>query len=67
VPTPNVCLDIWERVESYKIIFTSNLKIIISVLILILLLSSFKLLSLVASTRPAALNPACLPEVGQQA
>jgi hypothetical protein len=77
VPTPNVCLDIWDCVESYgmhmflacrlEITFTSNLKLIISVLILILLLPSFKPLSLVALTRHTALNLACLLEVGQQA
>jgi hypothetical protein len=69
--------DIWDHVESYtipmflargqKITFTSNPKLIISVLILILLLPSFKSLSLVASTRHAALNLACLLEVSQQA
>ena len=50
-----------------KITFTSNPKLIISVLILILLYPSFKSLSLVASTTHAALNLACLLEVGQQA
>ncbi len=50
-----------------KITFTSNPKLIISVLILILLLPSLKLLSLVAPTRHAALNLTCLLEVGQQA
>jgi hypothetical protein len=72
-----ICSDVWDCVESYtipmflarrqKITFTSNPKLIISVLILILLLPSFKLLSLVALTRHAALNLACLLEVGQQA
>jgi hypothetical protein len=72
-----ICSDIWDHVESYaipmflacgqKITFTSNPKLIISVLILILLLPSSKSLSLVASTRHAALNLACLLEVGQQA
>jgi hypothetical protein len=72
-----ICLDIWDCVESYaipmflahgqKITFTSNPKLIISVLILILLLPSFKSLSFVASTRHAALNLACLLEVGQEA
>ncbi len=72
-----ICSDVWDCVESYaipmfltcrqKIAFTSNPKLIISVLILILLLSSFKSLSLVASTRHTALNLACLLEVGQQA
>ncbi len=62
VPTPNVQSDVWDHVESYmlrillacrlKIIPTSNLKLIISFLILhIVLLSLFKSLSLVASTR----------------
>jgi hypothetical protein len=78
VPTPNVHLDVWDRVESYeihmflacrqKITFTSNLKLMISFLVLhIVLLSLFKLLSLVASTRHAALNLVCLLEVSQQA
>jgi hypothetical protein len=66
VPTPNVHADIWDHVESYaihmllahrlKIIPKSNLKLIISFLVLhILLLSLFKLLSLVASTWHACL------------
>ena len=78
VPTPNVSSDIWDGVESYgicmflacraKIIPTSNLKLIISFLVLlILVLLLFKSLSLVASTRHAALNLGCLFEVGQQA
>ncbi len=46
----------------------SFLKLIISFLVLhIVLLSLFKSLSLVASTRHAALNLLCLLEVGQQA
>jgi hypothetical protein len=60
VPTPNVCLDVWDCVESYaicmllayrlKIIPTSKLKLINSLLVvLILVLSFFKLLSAVAS------------------
>ncbi len=59
VPTPNVCSDVWDCVESYairmllahrlKIIPTSNLKLIISFLVLLtLVLSFFKLLSIVA-------------------
>jgi hypothetical protein len=67
VPTPNVQLDVWDCVESYairmllacrlKIIPTSNLKLIISFLVLpLVLLSSFKLLSFVASTRHAILR-----------
>ncbi len=78
MPTPNVCSDIWDCVETYaihmflasrlKITFTSNLKLIISFLeLLILVLSLFKLLSLVASTRHAELNLVCLLEVCQQA
>jgi hypothetical protein len=77
VPTPKIRLDVWDCVESFgipmflacrlKITYTSNPKLIISVLIPILLLPSFKLLSLVASTRHAALNLACLLEVSQQA
>ncbi len=50
-----------------RFISSANLKLIISVLIFILLLPSLKLLSLVAPTRHAALNLACLLEVGQQA
>jgi hypothetical protein len=64
VPTPNMRSDVWNHVESYrilmllacrlKIIPTSNLKLIISFLVLhIVLLSLQKLLSLVASTRHA--------------
>jgi hypothetical protein len=67
VPTPNVCSDIWDHVESYvihmflacrlKITLTFNLKLRISFLILhIVLLSLFKSLSLVASTRHAPLT-----------
>jgi hypothetical protein len=62
VPTLNVCSDTWERVESYairmllacrlKIIPTSNLKLMISFLVLLILVLSFiKLLSIVASTQ----------------
>ena len=61
VPTPNVRADIWDHVESYvicmllacrlKIIPTSNLELIISLLVLlILVLLFFKLLSIVASS-----------------
>ncbi len=61
VPTLNVHSDVWDCLESYticmllacrlKIIPTSNLKLMISFLVLhIVLLHSFKLLSLVAST-----------------
>jgi hypothetical protein len=78
VPTLKICLDIWDCVESYMIhmffacrlmiTFTSNLKLIIFFLVLLIrVLSLFKLLSLVASTRHAALNLACLLEGGQQA
>ncbi len=67
VPTLNVCSDVWDHVESYtilmllacrlKIIPTSNLKLIISFLVLhIVLLLLQKLLSLVASTRHAHLT-----------
>jgi hypothetical protein len=77
VPTPNVQSAAWNCVESYmilmllacrlKIIPTSNLKLITSFLVLhIVLLSLFKSLSLVASTRHAALNLTHLLEVGQQ-
>jgi hypothetical protein len=59
VPTPNVCSDIWDWVESYvtcmliarrlKITYTSNLKLIISFLVfLILVLLFVKSLSIVA-------------------
>ena len=67
MPTPNVHLDVWDLVEAYtilmllvcrlKIIPTSNLKLIISFLVLlILVLSLFKLLSLVASRCGARLG-----------
>jgi hypothetical protein len=67
VLTPNVCSDIWDRVESYathmllahrlKIIPTSNLKLIISFLVLLILFLSFiKLLSIVASLHHAHLT-----------
>jgi hypothetical protein len=60
VPTPNVLSDVWAHVESYmihmllgcrlKIIPTSNLKLVMSFLVLhIVLLSLFKSLLLVAS------------------
>ncbi len=78
VPTPKIRSDVWDCVESYaipmflarrlKITFTSNSKLKILLCdILILVLSSFKSLSLVASTRRAALNLTCLLEVSQQA
>ncbi len=51
VPTPNVHLDVWDHVESYvilmvlarrlKIIPTSNLKLLISFLVLLILVLSF--------------------------
>ncbi len=67
VPSPNVRPDIWDCVESYaihmlltrrlKIIPTSNLKLIISFLVLhILLLPFIKLLSVVASKQYAHLT-----------
>ncbi len=66
VPTLNVCLDVWSCVESYRILMllacrlktmsTSNLKLKISFLVLlIVLLSIQKFLSLIASTRQALL------------
>ncbi len=78
MPTLKIRSDIWDCVESYMIhmflacrlmiTFTSNLKLIIFFLVLlILVLSLFKSSSLVASTRHTALNLACLLEVGQQA
>ncbi len=52
IPTPNVCSDVWNHVESYtirmllvcrlKIIPTSNLKLIISFLVLFILVLSSK-------------------------
>ncbi len=70
--------SIWDRVGFYKMHtfldppveyqIKSFLKLIISFLVFhIVLLSLFKLLILVASIRHAALNLACLLEVGQQA
>jgi hypothetical protein len=67
VPTPNVCLDAWDCVESYmihmlltcrlKINLSSNLRLIISWLGLpLVLLSSFKSLLFVALTRHAPLT-----------
>jgi hypothetical protein len=67
VPTLSVHLDVWDHVESYtirmllacrlKIIPTSNLKLIISFLVLpLVLLHSYKPLSFVASTRHAPLT-----------
>ncbi len=68
VPTPNVRSDIWDRVESYVIrmllacrlmitIPTSNLKLILSfLLLLILVLLFFKSLSVVASKQHAHLT-----------
>ncbi len=79
LPTPKICLDIWYHVESYaislflacmlKITFTSNPKLIISFLVSHhqYYFQLFKSLILVALTRHAALNLACLLEVGQQA
>jgi hypothetical protein len=60
VPTPNVHLDVWDRIESYmirmllacrlKIISSPNLKLIISFLVLpLVLLCHYPLLSSVAS------------------
>ncbi len=78
VPTLNVRSGIWDRVESYamhmvltrrlKIIPTSNLKLIISSLVLlILVLSLFKLLSVVCLEAVRSLNLAYCLGVGQQA
>ncbi len=61
VPTPNVRLDVWDPVESYeihmflacrlKIIPTSNLELIISFLVLLILVLSFiKSLSIIVSS-----------------
>jgi hypothetical protein len=66
VPTLNVRSDVWDCVESYticmllmcrlKIMPTSNLKLVISFLVLpLVLLHSFKSLSFVASTQRAPL------------
>jgi hypothetical protein len=68
VPTPIVHPDVWDCEESYtirmllacrlKIIPTSNLKLIISFLVLhMVLLHSFKLLSFVASAWHTPLTP----------
>ncbi len=69
-------LDVWDCVETYiqlarplvrrlKIISSANLMLIIfSFQLLILLRSTLKSLSLVASTRHASLNLVCLLEVG---
>ncbi len=79
VPTPKIRQDIWYHVESYKIsmflacrlkiTFTSNPKLIISFLVSHhqYYFQFFKSLIPVALTRHAALNLACLLEVGQQA
>ncbi len=67
VPTLNVCSDIWDCVESYaipmllacrlKIIPTSNLKLMISFLVLLILVLSFiKLLSIVTLMQHAHLT-----------
>ncbi len=67
VPTLNVFLDTWDCVESYaicmllarnlKIIPTSNLKLIISFLVLLILVLSFiKALSIVALAQHAHLT-----------
>jgi hypothetical protein len=67
VPTLNVHSDVWDHVESYtirmlvvcklKIIPISNLKLIISFLVIpLVLLHSYKLLSFVASTWHAPLT-----------
>jgi hypothetical protein len=67
VPTPNVHLDIWDCIESYaihmllacrlKIIPTSNPKLIISFLVLLILVLSFiNLLSIVALMQHAHLT-----------
>jgi hypothetical protein len=78
VPTPNVCLDIWDRVESYaiqmflarrlKITFTSHLKLIISFLVLLILVLSFLQVVINCCLEAAcSLNLAYCLEVGQQA
>ena len=67
VPTPNVRLDVWDPVESYeihmflacrlKIIPTSNLELIISFLVLLILVLSFiKSLSILALMQHAHLT-----------
>jgi hypothetical protein len=78
VPTPNVHSDVWDHVESYaihmflacrlKITFTSNLKLIISFLVLHILnyIQFFKSLSFVTSKQQALNIVYCL-KVGQQA
>jgi hypothetical protein len=63
-----ILCDTHEIACRLKITFTSNPKLKILLCdMLIIVLSSFKLLSLVALTRCAALNLAYLLEVGQQA
>jgi hypothetical protein len=67
VPTPNVCSDVWDCVESYmipmllawrlKIISSPNLKLIISFLVLpLILLHHYQSLSFVALMRHAQLT-----------
>jgi hypothetical protein len=75
VPTLNVHLDAWDRVESYtirmllvcrlKIIPTSNLKFIISFLVLHTVLLSFIQVVITCCLNLArSLNPKCLLGVG---
>ncbi len=77
VPTPNVRLDIWDHVESYvicmllthmlKIAFTSNLNLIISFLVLLILVLSFFKIIHCCLEAARSLNLAYCLEVGQQA
>jgi hypothetical protein len=78
VPTPSVGLDVWDHVESYvihmflacrlRISFTSNLKLIISFLVLHIVLLSFKVvITCCLNSARSSLNLACLLEVGRQA
>jgi hypothetical protein len=78
VPTPSVRLDVWDCVESYtmrmlhacrlKISPTSDLKLIISFLVLHIVLLSFIQVDITCCLNLAhSLNLMCLLEVGQQA
>jgi hypothetical protein len=75
VPTPNVHSDVWDCVESIrmllacrlKIIPTSNLKLIISFLVLHIVLLSFTQVVIACCLNLArSPNLACLLEAGQQ-
>jgi hypothetical protein len=78
VPMPNVQSDVWDHVQSYticmllvcrlKLIPTSDLKLIISFLVLhIVLLSLIQVIITCSLNLACSLNLVCLLEVGQQA